>query len=166
MTNPTARTTQPLTIAVGADERLHVVDVVLDKLAALGLSVTYFGAEAGQTVPWPQVARQVAEAVARGEFDEGILLCWTGTGVSIAANKVPGIRAALCVDAETARGARLWNNANVLCLSMRLTSDVVAGEILETWFRTTYQPNPEDDACLAMIQEMDFHRSDGGSEVQ
>ncbi len=160
MTNPTTQT-NPIpqtTIAVGADERLHVVDVVLEKLAEMGFRVQYFGPAAGEAVPWPQVARQVAEAVARGAFDEGVLLCWTGTGVSIAANKVPGIRAALCVDAETARGARLWNNANVLCLSMRLTSDVVAGEILEAWFGTRYQPNPTDDACLAMVETLDAMR--------
>lgn len=160
MTNPNnSNPPTDLTIVVGADERLHIVDVVLDRLAALGYPATYIGPKAGETAPWPQVARQVAEAVARGDFDEGILLCWTGTGVSIAANKVPGIRAALCVDAQTARGARLWNDANVLCLSMRLTSDVVAGEILEAWFGTRYEPNPTDDACLAMLRELDTHRA-------
>jgi len=79
------------------------------------------------------------------------LLCWTGTGVCLAANKVPGVRAALCDDAETARGARLWNNANVLCLSIRRAAEVVAREILDTWFETKYQPNEEDDGCLAQI---------------
>ncbi|MGA9190091.1 MAG: RpiB/LacA/LacB family sugar-phosphate isomerase, partial [Anaerolineales bacterium] len=87
---------------------------------------------------------------------EGILFCWTGTGVSLAANKVPGIRAALCADAETARGARLWNNANILCLSLRLTSLPVAKEILDSWFETTYQPNPDDDACLAAVNALDL----------
>jgi ribose 5-phosphate isomerase B len=75
--------------------------------------------------------------------------------VSLAANKVPGIRAALCADAQTARGARLWNKANVLCLSLRLTSQVVAGEILDSWFETSYQPNPEDDACLAQVEALE-----------
>ena len=73
----------------------------------------------------------------------------------MAANKFKGIRAALCDDAETARGARLWNNANVLCLSMRRTSEVMVKEILDTWFSTNYQPNPEDDACLRLLVEMD-----------
>ncbi len=146
-------------LAVGADERLHVVDVVLESLREQGHEVTYFGPEAGETRPWPEVARQVAEGVAQGAFDEGILFCWTGTGVSIAANKVPGIRAALCHDAETARGARLWNDANVLCMSLRLTSEVVAKEILAAWFSTQYQPNPTDDACLAMIRALDETRS-------
>ncbi len=96
--------------------------------------------------------------MAGGDADEGILFCWTGTGVSMAANKVPGVRAALCVDAETARGARLWNNANVLCMSLRNTSEVIAGEILEAWFKTQYQPNPTDDACLAQIEALDASR--------
>lgn len=145
-------------LAVGADERLHVVDVVLDYLREKGHKVVYFGPEGKETQPWPEVARRVAESVARGEFDEGILFCWTGTGVSIAANKVKGIRAALCHDAETAKGARLWNNANVLCMSLRLTSEVVAKEILDAWFTTAYQPNPTDDACLAMIAALDEER--------
>ncbi len=145
-------------IAVGADERLPIVETVLNALAEAGHEALWYGPEAGETAPWPQVARQVAGEVVSGRAQEGILLCWTGTGVSIAANKVPGIRAALCHDAETARGARLWNNANVLCLSMRLTSDAVAKEILEAWFGTAYQPNPVDDACLALIAQLDEER--------
>jgi ribose 5-phosphate isomerase B len=104
---------------------------------------------------WPEVARQVAEAVAAGDVKEGILCCWTGTGVSIAANKVAGIRAALCDDAETARGARLWNNANLLCLSYRRTTDIMAKEILDSWLDTSYQPNPEDDACLHALEKLE-----------
>ena len=97
----------------------------------------------------------IIESVAQDQADEGILLCWTGTGVSIAANKVPGIRAALCDDAETARGARLWNDANVLCLSLRRVSEVIAMEILEAWFKTSYQPNQEDDACLRSLNQIE-----------
>jgi len=93
--------------------------------------------------------------VVAGEADEGILLCWTGTGVCLAANKLPGIRAALCADAEAARGARIWNNANVLCLSIRLTAEVVAREILDSWFGTQYQPNDEDNLCLAQLGEIE-----------
>ncbi len=145
-------------IALGADERLPVVETIMRVLEARGHSLRWYGPGAGETFPWPQVARQVAEDVAAGRVDEGILLCWTGTGVSIAANKVPGVRAALCGDAETARGARLWNNANVLCLSMRLTKDALAKEILQAWFETSYQPNPTDDACLALIESLDRER--------
>ncbi len=145
-------------LVVGADERLHVVESVLDYLREQGHEVEWYGPEAGETAPWPDIARMVGEQVASGNAQEGILFCWTGTGVSIAANKVPGIRAALCSDAETARGARLWNDANVLCLSMRKTSEVVAKEILETWFNTEYQPNPTDDACIASVKTLDALR--------
>ena len=142
-------------ISVGADEHLHVVDVALDYLKEKGHRVTWHGPEKSETQPWPDVARRVALDVQSAEVEEGILFCWTGTGVSIAANKVKGIRAALCADAETARGARLWNNANVLCLSMRRTSEVVLKEILDTWFSTSYEPNEADDASLRMIDELD-----------
>ncbi len=142
-------------VSVGADERLYVVDVVLDYLQDKGHEVIWHGPEKGATQPWPDVAKRVALDVQSATVSEGILFCWTGTGVSMAANKVKGIRAALCDDAETARGARLWNNANVLCMSMRRTSEVVAKEILDMWFATSYQPNDTDDACLRMIDEME-----------
>jgi ribose 5-phosphate isomerase B len=148
-------------IAIGADERLTVVEAALEYLAERGDEANWFGPKPGQTDPWPQIAKQVAEKVAEGVVEEGILFCWTGTGVSIAANKVPGVRAALCVDAETARGARLWNNANVLCLSLRLTSEILLEEILEAWFETEYEPNETDEACLLMIDEMDDTRREG-----
>jgi len=142
-------------ISVGADERLYVVEVALDYLKEKGHDVTWYGPEKGATQPWPEVARRVALDVQSTEANEGILFCWTGTGVSIAANKFKGIRAALCDDAETARGARLWNNANVLCLSMRRTSEVMVKEILDMWFSTLYQPNETDDACLRIIDEIE-----------
>ena len=146
-------------LAVGSDERTHVTDAVLAELRRGGHEVELSGplAEAADpaTHSWPGVARHVAEAVATGAADEGILFCWTGTGVSIAANKVPGIRAALCADAETARGARLWNNANVLCLSLRCTSEVIAREILDAWFSTRYRPNETDDAALAVVDAIE-----------
>ena len=142
-------------ISVGADERLYVVDVVLDYLKDKGHQVIWQGPEKGKTQPWPEVAKRVALDVQSATALEGILFCWTGTGVSMAANKFKGIRAALCDDAETARGARLWNNANVLCMSMRRASEVVAKEILDMWFTTSYQPNETDDACLRMINEIE-----------
>ncbi|MEJ2759162.1 MAG: RpiB/LacA/LacB family sugar-phosphate isomerase [Anaerolineales bacterium] len=146
-------------ISVGADERLTVVEAALEILEERGDTVTYYGPETEGTQPWPQVARQVAEDVAHGRAEEGILFCWTGTGVSMAANKVPGVRAALCFDAEIARGARLWNNANVLCISMRLTSEIMLEEIIEAWFDTQYEPNETDEACLLMIDELDDNRN-------
>ena len=142
-------------IAIGSDERTHLTDVVVTAVRELGHEVILFGPLADQKALWPAVAQQVAEAVAHATADEGILFCWTGTGVSLAANKVPGIRAALCADAATARGARLWNRANLLCLSIRATSEVMAAEILKSWFETAYQPNEEDDACLAQVAALE-----------
>ena len=148
-------------LSMGSDERTAVSDAVIAELRRRGHEVELAGAlaegGAGEATPtaWPVVARHVAESVATGAADEGVLFCWTGTGVSIAANKVPGIRAALCDDAETARGARLWNNANVLCLSLRRTSEVIAREILDAWFSTRYRPNETDDAALAALDAIE-----------
>jgi len=147
-------------ISLGTDERTALVDFVLQDLAKSGHTVAYYGPDtagspSSEATVWPAVARDVAGDVAEGRAQEGILFCWTGTGVSIAANKVHGIRAALCADAETARGARLWNNANVLCLSLRTLSQPVAQEILQAWFSTTYIPNPSDDASLKLVDELD-----------
>jgi ribose 5-phosphate isomerase B len=142
-------------IAVGSDERTAVTDAVIEELRQQGHTLTLHGPLAEDASLWPQVAREVAEVVAQGQADEGILFCWTGTGVSIAANKVRGIRAALCDDAETARGARLWNDANILCLSLRRTSEVIAKEILGAWFGTQYKPNEEDDFCLGQVAEIE-----------
>lgn len=144
-------------IAIGSDERTHLTDAVVAEIERRGHEVTLFGPLTGTATYWPEVAHQVATSVTNGRADEGILFCWTGTGVSLAANKVPGIRAALCDDAETARGARLWNKANVLCLSLRRTPEVMAKEILDAWFNTAYQPNEVDDACLAQVTEIETH---------
>lgn len=140
-------------LAVGSDERTPLTDYVVEELRRRGFELRLVGPLAGQDLQWADVARQVAEMVARGEADEGILFCWTGTGVSIAANKVPGIRAALCHDAETARGARAWNQANVLCLSLRSTSQAVAREILDAWFSA--EPDPSEAENIAKVEELD-----------
>jgi ribose 5-phosphate isomerase B len=150
-------------IAVGSDERTTLTGAVVEDLRRRGHEVSLVGPLAGVKRAWPAVAREVAEAVAAGQAEEGVLFCWTGTGVSLAANKIPGIRAALCDDAETARGARLWNNANILCLSLRRASPAVAKEILEAWFSTSYKPNPEDEAALAEVEDLerDYRKSHG-----
>ena len=103
----------------------------------------------GEGDPWPDVGRRVGEAVSTGAADRGIVCCWTGTGVSIAANKVPGVRAALCTDAATADGARRWNDANVLALGLRLTSATVAGEILEAFLAG--EPDAGEAAQIARL---------------
>ena len=142
-------------IAVGSDEKTLLTDKVVAELGERGHELLLFGPLVDEAMYWPEVARQVAEAVVQGTAEEGILFCWTGTGVSLAANKVPGIRAALCDDADTARGARLWNNANVLCLSLRRTSQVMALEILDQWFETAFEPNEVDNACLAQVEGLE-----------
>ena len=146
-------------LAIGSDEKSHLTQSVIEALKERGHDLQLIGPLDDDNLSWPQVARAVAEAVVGGKAEEGILFCWTGTGVSIATSKVPGIRAALCVDAETARGARLWNDANVLCLSLRLLSEAVTEEIIEAWFSTAYEPNPVDDACLAQIKEIELEYS-------
>jgi ribose 5-phosphate isomerase B len=142
-------------LAVGSDEKTHVTDAVMAELERRGHDVKPFGPLADEQLNWTQVAQAVAERVAQGEADEGILFCWTGTGVSLAANKVPGIRAALCGDAETARGARLWNRANVLCMSLRSTSEVVAREILAAWFDTPPGTDPDDVRAVEQVSEIE-----------
>ena len=142
-------------LAVGSDERTPLTDYVVEELRRRGFQLELVGPLAGEPLQWADVAREVAERVASGRADEGILFCWTGTGVSIAANKVPGIRAALCHDAETARGARAWNQANVLCLSLRSTSQAVAKEILDVWFSA--EPDPTEAENVAKVEELDRH---------
>src|SRR5947208_17188048 len=100
-------------MAIGSDEKTRVTDVVTEYLQSKGIEVEPLGALTGQPMDWADAARAVGERVASGAADQGVLFCWTGTGTTIAANKVPGIRAALCHDAETARGARRWNDANI-----------------------------------------------------
>ena len=114
-----------------------------------------FGPLAGLEDDWPVVGRALAEAVAKGEMGEGVLFCWTGTGASIAANKVPGVRAALCHDAETARGARIWNHANVLVISLRATSEAIAKEILDAWYETPFSDDAWNLKQMERIQELE-----------
>ena len=124
-------------IAVATDERTSLVDALLHELGRRGHEVVYFGPEPGDpAADWPDVTLEAVTEVRRERADEAIILCWTGTGCSIVANKVPGIRAALCRDAETARGARVWNHANVLALSLRATPEPILVEILDRWFDT------------------------------
>jgi ribose 5-phosphate isomerase B len=126
-------------MAIGSDERSELTDALIAELERRGHEIVAFGpvADQDEESDWPLVCGRVAEAVATGEADEGIVCCWTGTGASIAANKVPGVRAALVHDAQTARGARIWNHANVLALSLRATPIPVMREILDAWYDTS-----------------------------
>jgi ribose 5-phosphate isomerase B len=120
-------------VVIGTDEDRSVVGVVAARLRARGHEVSVLPVK-----PWAEMAMAVGQAVAQGGADQGVVCCWTGTGASIAANKVPGVRAALCTDAATAAGARKWNDANVLALSLRSLSEPVADEVVDAWLDTPY----------------------------
>ena len=140
-------------IAVGSDECTHLTDYVVDELKSQGHELELHGPLNDENIQWTDVAEHVAESVKEGSCDQGILFCWTGTGVSIAANKVPGIRAALCADAQTAEGARKWNDANILAMSLRKTSQIVAKEILDAWFNAN--PEEEEKENIDKVQEIE-----------
>ena len=142
-------------IAVAADERTGVADAVVDELRKRGHEPLLHGALAdGERDDWAWASEAAARDVADGRAQQGIVCCWTGTGASIAANKVEGIRAALCGDAETAAGARKWNDANVLALSLRTTSEALLGEILDAWFSARPSPDDDDRANVAHLDEI------------
>lgn len=140
-------------IAVGSDEKNALTDEVVEELRKRDMEVELFGPLADQNVEWAEVAEQVAKRVSEKECDQGILFCSTGTGVSIAANKVPGIRAALCTDSKTAAGARMWNDANILALSLRLVSPDVAKEILDAWFQS--KPDPSERENIEKVSRIE-----------
>lgn len=132
-------------IAFGTDEHTPLTDAVVAHLREGGHDVEVVA----DGDPWPDAGRRVGERVASGEADRGVVCCWTGTGVSMAANKVAGVRAALCTDGETARGARRWNDANVLAFGLRLTSTVVAREMLDAFLSTDAEA--EEQANIAKL---------------
>ena len=142
-------------IAVGSDMKAYLTDVVVEELKKRGHEVNVYGALDKVPALWSQVAVEVAEQVSVGKYDQAILFCWTGTGISLAANKVRGIRAALCHDAETARGARKWNDANILAMSLRVVSEQVAKEILDSWFSTSPSTDREDVECLEYLKNVE-----------
>jgi ribose 5-phosphate isomerase B len=132
-------------ISVSSDERTGVAEAVVEELRKRGHEPVVHGALAdGERPDWAWASEAAARDVADGRAEQGIVCCWTGTGASIAANKVDGVRAALCADAETARGARRWNDANVLALSLRTTSAARLEEILDAWFDGEPSDDPED----------------------
>jgi ribose 5-phosphate isomerase B len=131
-------------ISVAADERTGIADVLVKELRRRGHEPILHGAlNADERPDWAWASEAAARDVAEGRAEQAIVCCWTGTGCSIAANKVPRIRAALAFDAETAEGARRWNDANVLALSLRATSEAGLNEILDAWFEG--RPSPEQD---------------------
>jgi ribose 5-phosphate isomerase B len=142
-------------IAVAADEDTGVAGAVVAELRRRGHEPLPHGAlAAGERDDWAWCAEAAARDVAAGRAEQGVVCCWTGTGASIAANKVPGIRAALCADAQTAAGARRWNDANVLALSLRTTSRAELEEILDAWFATGPSEDGDDRANVAHVDEI------------
>ena len=142
-------------ISVAADERTGVADAVVDELRRRGHEPLLHGALAdSERDDWAWASEAAARDVAEGRAAQGVVCCWTGTGASIAANKVAGIRAALCADAETARGARRWNDAIVLALSLRATSPALLEEILDGWFEAAPSANADDVANVRHLDEI------------
>ena len=149
-------------VAIGSDEKTRVTEAVTEYLQNKGVEVEPHGPLTGQPMDWADVARAVGERVASGGVDQGVLFCWTGTGTSIVANKVPGIRAALCHDAETARGARRWNDANILVMSLRSTPEAVAREICDAWLEA--KPDPAELPVIDKVRTMDEGARHGSIE--
>ena len=142
-------------IAVAADERTGVAEAVVAELRSRGHEPIVHGALAdGERDDWAWASEAAARDVAEGRAEQGVVCCWTGTGASIAANKVGGVRAALCDDAETAAGARRWNDANVLALSLRRTSEPLMREILDAWFGNSPSEDPGDRENIDHVDEI------------
>jgi ribose 5-phosphate isomerase B len=147
-------------VAVASDMDTPLARAVVEELRSRGHEPIAHGAlAAGERSDWAWACERTARDVAEGHAEQGVVCCWTGTGASIAANKVAGVRAALCADAETARGARAWNDANVLALSLRATSQAVLGEILDAWFEGQPSDDPEDRANIDHVAELDAERA-------
>jgi len=143
-------------IAISTDEYFPLIDELLAEIKQRGHEPLYFGpTKEEKAKDWPLVTMQAIDAVKSGKAEEAIVLCWTGTGCTLIANKVPGIRAALCIDAETAKGARKWNHANVLGLSLRLTSSAILKEILAAWFETALTTDSWNLEQMKRVEEIE-----------
>jgi ribose 5-phosphate isomerase B len=146
-------------VAVASDMDTPLARAVVEELRKRGHEPIAHGAIADdERSDWAWACERTARDVAEGRAEQGVVCCWTGTGASIAANKVAGARAALCQDAETARGARRWNDANVLALSLRATSEAILGEILDAWFESRPSEDPEDRANIEHVSEIEAGR--------
>ncbi|WP_435213104.1 RpiB/LacA/LacB family sugar-phosphate isomerase [Streptomyces sp. bgisy034] len=147
-------------ISVSSDMDEPVARSLVTELRERGHEVVTYGAlSPGSDPQWAACSEAAAREVAAGTADQAVVCCWTGTGASIAANKVPGVRAALCTDAYTADGARRWNDANVLALGLRLTSEPLLKEILDAWFAAEAGTDAEDRENVARIERLDLGRA-------
>jgi ribose 5-phosphate isomerase B len=142
-------------VAVAADERTGIAEALVEELRRRGHEPVPHGAlKDAERDDWAWASEAAARDVTEGRANQAIVCCWTGTGASIAANKVDGIRAALCGDAQTAAGARRWNDANCLALSLRATSAAELDEILDAWFGTEPSGDADDRANVAHLDEI------------
>jgi ribose 5-phosphate isomerase B len=143
-------------IAVAADERVGIAEALVEELRKRGHEPIGHGALSdAERDDWAWASEAAARDVAEGRAEQAVVCCWTGTGASIAANKVPGIRAALCGDPQTAAGARKWNDANVLALSLRATSEAELEEILDAWFEGGPSDADDDRANVDHLAEIE-----------
>ena len=143
-------------IALGADHGgVDLKDAIREHLQSRGHEVKDFGTNSHDSTDYPDYARTVGEAVARGEFERGILVCGTGQGMAITANKVRGIRAAACGDTYSARMSREHNNANVLCLGGRVVGLGLALDIVDIWLRTEFSDSPRHHRRVDKIAEVE-----------
>ncbi|MEU2255721.1 RpiB/LacA/LacB family sugar-phosphate isomerase [Nocardia xishanensis] len=144
-------------ISVAADECVGVAKELVDELGRRGFDgvLTHGALSESERDDWAWASEAAARDVAEGRADQAIVCCWTGTGASIAANKVAGVRAALCGDAATATGARKWNDANVLALSLRSTSAAELTEILDAWFAGEPSADAADRANIAHLTKIE-----------
>lgn len=143
-------------VAVAADELTGVAEALVEELSRRGHEPIPHGAYVdGERPDWAWASEAAARDVAEGRAEQAIVACWTGTGASIAANKVAGVRAALCGDAQTAAGARRWNDANVLALSLRLTSPAALSEILDAWFDAEASKERDDLDNVAHLADLE-----------
>jgi ribose 5-phosphate isomerase B len=150
------RDTREMRISVAADELTGIAVILPVELGERGHQLRLHGALAdADELDWVHSSVAAARDVVEGAADQAIVCCWTGTGASIAANKVRGVRAALCADAVTAAGARRWNDANVLALSLRSTAEAELAEILDAWFATGPSDQDADRASVAHIGELE-----------
>ena len=154
------RDTRQMRISLAADELTGIAVILSVELGERGHQVILHGALTDdESSDWAEASAAAAADVVEGRADQAIVCCWTGTGAAIAANKLRGVRAALCADAVTAAGARRWNDANVLALSLRATADAELAEILDAWFATAPSEEEADRASIAHLAELEYDAS-------
>ena len=140
-------------IAIGSDHGGYALkQVLMAHLDKRGLAYKDYGTYSEDSCDYPQYAKAVANAVVSGECERGILICGTGIGVSITANKIPGIRAALCGDCFSAEATRLHNDANILCMGARVVGEGLAVKITDTFLDTPFSNDPRHIRRISQIE--------------